>query len=66
VQQGEDISEAAEREVLEETGIRARFDAVLAMRQGEARGLAPGRAAVARSGRLNTCGAALRHGGTTT
>lgn len=33
VQQGEDISEAAEREVLEETGIRARFDAVLAMRQ---------------------------------
>ncbi|KAL4429161.1 hypothetical protein ABPG77_010140 [Micractinium sp. CCAP 211/92] len=33
VQQGEDISEAAEREVLEETGVRARFDAVLAMRQ---------------------------------
>lgn len=33
VQQGEDISEAAEREVLEETGVRARFDSVLAMRQ---------------------------------
>lgn len=30
---GEDISEAAEREVLEETGVKARFDAVLAMRQ---------------------------------
>ncbi|PSC72444.1 Nudix hydrolase 8 [Micractinium conductrix] len=33
VQQGEDVTEAAEREVLEETGVRARFDAVLAMRQ---------------------------------
>ncbi|KAI7844105.1 hypothetical protein COHA_002245 [Chlorella ohadii] len=33
VQAGEDISEAAEREVLEETGVRARFDCVLAMRQ---------------------------------
>lgn len=33
VQQGEDIIEAAEREVEEETGVRARFDAVLAMRQ---------------------------------
>ncbi|GAB4824032.1 hypothetical protein N2152v2_011078 [Parachlorella kessleri] len=33
VQAGEDISAAAEREVLEETGVRARFDSVLAMRQ---------------------------------
>ena len=33
LQQGEDISEAAEREVLEETGVRATFDGVLAMRQ---------------------------------
>ncbi|KAL6782076.1 hypothetical protein ACKKBF_B10585 [Auxenochlorella protothecoides x Auxenochlorella symbiontica] len=30
---GEDITEAAEREVGEETGIKAKFDAVLAMRQ---------------------------------
>lgn len=30
---GEDVTEAAEREVLEETGARARFRAVLAMRQ---------------------------------
>ena len=30
---GEDIHEAAEREVLEETGIRAKFDALLAIRQ---------------------------------
>jgi ADP-ribose pyrophosphatase YjhB (NUDIX family) len=33
VQAGEDISEAAVREVAEETGVRARFGAVLAMRQ---------------------------------
>lgn len=33
VQQGEDVTEAAEREVLEETGVRARFDGVIAMRQ---------------------------------
>jgi len=30
---GEDISTAAEREVLEETGVRAKFAAVLAFRQ---------------------------------
>ena len=30
---GEDITEAAEREVLEETGLDARFDAILAVRQ---------------------------------
>ena len=33
IQAGEDITLGAEREVLEETGIRARFSAVLAMRQ---------------------------------
>jgi ADP-ribose pyrophosphatase YjhB (NUDIX family) len=33
VEVGEDITAAAEREVLEETGVRARFDAVLAFRQ---------------------------------
>ena len=33
VEVGEDITVAAEREVLEETGVRARFDAVLAFRQ---------------------------------
>ena len=30
---GEDITEAAEREVLEETGLEAQFEAVLALRQ---------------------------------
>ncbi len=30
---GEDITEAAEREVLEETGLEATFEAVLAIRQ---------------------------------
>ena len=30
---GEDITEAAEREVLEETGLEAKFEAILAMRQ---------------------------------
>lgn len=33
VEAGEDITVAAEREVLEETGVRAKFDAVLAFRQ---------------------------------
>ena len=33
VEVGEDITAAAEREVREETGVRARFDAVLAFRQ---------------------------------
>eukprot|EP00877_Chromochloris_zofingiensis_P004212 jgi/Chrzof1/13792/Cz08g12180.t1 len=33
VQQGEDIVQAAEREVLEETGVRAPFSALLAIRQ---------------------------------
>lgn len=33
VDQGEDISAAAEREVFEETGVRATFSAVLAFRQ---------------------------------
>ncbi|EIE25358.1 hypothetical protein COCSUDRAFT_6454, partial [Coccomyxa subellipsoidea C-169] len=33
VDAGEDISTAAEREVLEETGVRAKFSAVLALRQ---------------------------------
>ena len=33
VEVGEDITAAAEREVLEETGVCARFDAVLAFRQ---------------------------------
>lgn len=33
VDSGEDITAAAEREVLEETGVRASFDAVLAFRQ---------------------------------
>ena len=33
VDAGEDITAAAEREVLEETGVRASFDAVLAFRQ---------------------------------
>ncbi|KAK9827662.1 hypothetical protein WJX81_004616 [Elliptochloris bilobata] len=33
VNAGEDVSEAAEREVLEETGVRAKFQAVLAIRQ---------------------------------
>ena len=33
VEVGEDITAAAEREVLEETGVRAAFDAVLAFRQ---------------------------------
>lgn len=41
VNQGEDITEAAQREVKEETGIDARFAAVLAMRQ--AHGLAFGK-----------------------
>eukprot|EP00887_Chlorella_sp_A99_P002056 scaffold18.g2056.t1 len=40
VASGEDISEAAAREVLEETGVRASFAAVLAMRQ--AHGIAVG------------------------
>lgn len=30
---GEDITEAAEREVLEETGLEATFEAILAIRQ---------------------------------
>ncbi len=30
---GEDITTAAEREVLEETGVRAKFEAVIAIRQ---------------------------------
>ena len=33
VSQGEDLSEASVREVLEETGVRTSFAAVLAMRQ---------------------------------
>jgi len=33
VSEGEDLHEAAAREILEETGIRARFEAVLAVRQ---------------------------------
>ncbi len=33
VDAGEDITTAAEREVLEETGVRAKFEAVLAVRQ---------------------------------
>jgi 8-oxo-dGTP pyrophosphatase MutT (NUDIX family) len=33
VMAGEDLSEAAEREVLEETGIKATFACVLALRQ---------------------------------
>ena len=33
VEAGEDITVAAEREVLEETGVRAKFDAVLSFRQ---------------------------------
>jgi ADP-ribose pyrophosphatase YjhB (NUDIX family) len=40
-QQGEDVTEAAEREVLEETGVRARFAALLALRQ--AHGFAHGK-----------------------
>ena len=30
---GEDVSDAAEREVLEETGITAKFDRILSIRQ---------------------------------
>lgn len=41
VSQGEDFDEAAEREVLEETGVRGKFSAVLALRQ--AHGLAFGK-----------------------
>ncbi len=33
VDAGEDINDAAEREVLEETGVKAKFAAVLALRQ---------------------------------
>jgi ADP-ribose pyrophosphatase YjhB (NUDIX family) len=33
VHAGEDLSEAVEREVLEETGVRAAFDCVLLVRQ---------------------------------
>ena len=41
VNSGEDLHEAVEREVLEETGVRAKFDCVLLMRQ--AHGLAFGK-----------------------
>lgn len=64
VDAGEDISAAAEREVLEETGVKATFAAVLALRQ--AHGFAFGKSdfffvVALKCAPANTCTHAHRH-----